>query len=108
MEAFCASPQTLRALSTEQAGGFLRVRVRQASQRPYDWRTQITHPQIRLSALRGRASFALRPDRRDRPDNMRIHVDFKHYFGLGPPQTPQCTADDIEQKWENAGRVGRL
>jgi hypothetical protein len=44
----------------------------------------------------------------DRPDNMRVHVGFRHYFGLGAPQTPKCTADDIEQKWENAGRVGRL
>jgi hypothetical protein len=43
-----------------------------------------------------------------RPDNMRVHVDFRHYFGLGPPQTAQCVADNIEQKWGSAGCVGRL
>ena len=43
-----------------------------------------------------------------RPDNMRVHVDFKHYFGGSAAQLPQCVADDIEQKWENAGYVGRL
>jgi hypothetical protein len=43
-----------------------------------------------------------------RPDNMRVHVDFKHYFDGSAAQLPQCVADDIEQKWENAGYVGRL
>ena len=43
-----------------------------------------------------------------RPDNMRVHVDFKHHFGGSAAQLPQCVADDIEQKWENAGYVGRL
>lgn len=43
-----------------------------------------------------------------RPDNMRVHVDFKHYFDGRRAQLPQCVADDIEQKWENAGYVGRL
>jgi hypothetical protein len=43
-----------------------------------------------------------------RPDNMRVHVDFKHYFDGSPVQLPQCVADDIEKKWEDAGHVGRL
>jgi hypothetical protein len=43
-----------------------------------------------------------------RLDNMRVHVDFKHYFDGSAAQLPQCIADDIEQKWENAGYVGRL
>jgi hypothetical protein len=43
-----------------------------------------------------------------RPDNMRLHIDFKHYFGLGPPHIPQYVSDDIEQKWKDAGYVGRL
>jgi hypothetical protein len=43
-----------------------------------------------------------------RPDSMRVHVDFRYYFGLGPPQAPQCVADDIEQKWKNASCIGRL
>jgi hypothetical protein len=49
-------------------------------------------------------------DRMDdyRPDNMRIHVDFMHYFDSSPPHPPQCIADDIEQKWKDAGYVGRL
>ncbi|WP_375305223.1 hypothetical protein WI560_24390 [Bradyrhizobium sp. A11] len=32
-----------------------------------------------------------------RPDNMRVHVDFKHYFDDSAAQLPQCVADDIEQ-----------
>lgn len=43
-----------------------------------------------------------------RPNNMRVHVDFRHYSGGSAEQQPQCVADDIEQKWENAGYVGRL
>ena len=43
-----------------------------------------------------------------RPDNMRVHVDFKRYFDGSTAQPNQCVADDIEQKWENAGHVGRL
>ncbi|WP_130225059.1 hypothetical protein [Bradyrhizobium sp. Leo121] len=39
---------------------------------------------------------------------MRVHVDFKRYFDGSAAQPPQCVADDIEQKWENAGHVGRL
>ena len=33
-----------------------------------------------------------------RPDNMRVHVDFKHYFNGSAAQLPQCVDDDIEQK----------
>ncbi|MDD1573494.1 MULTISPECIES: hypothetical protein [Bradyrhizobium] len=29
----------------------------------------------------------------DRPDNMRVHVDFKHYFDDSAAQLPQCVAD---------------
>jgi hypothetical protein len=43
-----------------------------------------------------------------RPDNMKVHVDFKHYFDGSAAQLAQCVADDIEQKWENASCVGRL
>jgi len=42
-----------------------------------------------------------------RLNNMRVRVDFKHYFDGSAVQLPQCGADDIEQKWENAGYVGR-
>ncbi|MGY4253646.1 hypothetical protein ACVI1L_000714 [Bradyrhizobium sp. USDA 4516] len=38
------------------------------------------------------------------PDNMRVHVDFKHYFDASVAQLPQCVVDDIEQKWD----IGRL
>ncbi len=27
-----------------------------------------------------------------RPDNMRVHVDFKHYFDDSAAQLPQCVA----------------
>jgi hypothetical protein len=43
-----------------------------------------------------------------RQDNMRVQVDSKHYFDGSAAQLPQCVANDIEQKWENAGYVGRL
>ena len=43
-----------------------------------------------------------------RPDNMRVHVDFSHYFDQSPPRPPQCIADDIELKWQNAEYTGRL
>jgi hypothetical protein len=39
---------------------------------------------------------------------MRVHVDFKHYFDGSAARLAQSVADDIEQKWENAGYVGRL
>lgn len=42
------------------------------------------------------------------PDNMRVHVDFRHYFDQSAPQPPKCIADDIELKWERANHVGRL
>jgi len=34
-----------------------------------------------------------------RPDNVRMHVDFAHYFGRSAAQPPKCIADDIEFKW---------
>ncbi|EIG61880.1 MULTISPECIES: hypothetical protein [unclassified Bradyrhizobium] len=40
-----------------------------------------------------------------RPDNMRVHVDFNHYFDGSAAQLPQCAADDIERKWEDAAHV---
>jgi hypothetical protein len=43
-----------------------------------------------------------------RPTNMRVHVDFAHYFGFSVREAPQYAADDIELKWKNAGCVGRL
>lgn len=43
-----------------------------------------------------------------RPDNMRVHVDFKSYFNGSPGTQPQCVADDIELKWKNGGYAGRL
>jgi hypothetical protein len=43
-----------------------------------------------------------------RPDNMRVHVDFQHYFNQSEVQPPQCVADDIELKWQKADYPGRL
>lgn len=46
------------------------------------------------------------------PDNLDTHVDFKQYFGPNasrvPTLEPKCVADDIEAKWEKAGRPGKL
>lgn len=38
-----------------------------------------------------------------RPDNMRVHVDFKHFFAAGTAAESRYRADDIELKWERAG-----
>ena len=102
------SPNPKGTQHNEQAGSFLNAGVRQL---PVDHTTgESTSPMHKSVYERFEAGPVLLYDRISdyRPDNMRVHVDFKYYFGLGAPQTPQCTADDIEQKWENAGRVGRL
>jgi hypothetical protein len=101
------SPNSKGPQHNEQAGSFLKAGVRQL---PCDLTTgQSTSPILKSVYLRFAAGPVLLYDRVGdcRPENMRVHVDFKHYFGLGQLQTPRCTADDIEQKWENAGRVGR-
>jgi hypothetical protein len=43
-----------------------------------------------------------------RPNSLRVHVDFKHYSDESVARLPQCVTRDIEQKWGNAGYVGRL
>jgi hypothetical protein len=46
-----------------------------------------------------------------RPINLQTHIDFKQYFGPAaagatPAPNPQCVADDIEAKWQEAGYPG--
>jgi len=43
-----------------------------------------------------------------RPQNMRVHVDFQHYFDGSSAQPPQYVADEVEEKWKRAGFTGRL
>ena len=74
--------------------------------------TRLQSPRRRRKSVyrRFEAGPVLLYDRMDdyRPDNMRLHIDFRQYFDWGPPHIPQYVADDIEQKWKNAGYVGRL
>ena len=102
------SPDPAGPQHDEQAGGFLKAGVRHP---PVDPKTGLSGTPTQKSVYRRfEAGPVLLYDRMDnyRPDNMRVHVDFIQYFGLGPPHTPQCIADDIEQKWNNADCVGRL
>lgn len=92
----------------EQAGGFLKAGLRQL---PVDPNTGASSSPIHKSVYR---RFEVGPvllfDRMAAylPDNMRVHVDFRHYFDQSAPQPPKCIADDIEFKWEKANHVGRL
>jgi hypothetical protein len=102
------SPDPRGAQHNEQAGGFLKLGMRDI---PVDKQTGESRPPMHKSVYqRFEAGPVLVYDRMTeyRPDNMRVHVDFKHYFGLGPKQDPQCLADDLELRWENAGYAGRL
>ncbi len=102
------SPNPAGPQHNEQAGGFLKAGVRDL---PIDPETEESRSPMHKSVYRRfEAASVLLYDRMAayRPDNMRVHVDFKHYFDGSAAQLPQCVADDIEQKWENAGYVGRL
>jgi hypothetical protein len=102
------SPDPKGPQHNEQAGSFLKLGVRDL---PVDKQTGESRSPMHKSVYhRFETGPVLVYDRvtEYRPENMRVHVDFKHYFGLGPKQAPQCLADDIELKWENAGYVGRL
>jgi Uncharacterized alpha/beta hydrolase domain (DUF2235) len=102
------SPNPAGPQHNEQAGGFLKAGVREL---PKDKQTGLSAAPMHKSVYqRFDAGPVLLYDRLDdyRPDSMRVHVDFRHYFGLGPQQAPQCVADDIEQKWKNASCIGRL
>lgn len=56
----------------------------------------------RFKALGGVVQYDRKGDYR--PNNLRTHVDFAHYFSTGgkPPQNLQCVADNIEAKWAKA------
>ncbi|QQO16702.1 DUF2235 domain-containing protein [Bradyrhizobium diazoefficiens] len=102
------SPNPAGPQHNEQAGGFLKAGVRDL---PIDPESREAKSPMHKSVYRRfEAGSVLLYDRMAayRPDNMRVHVDFKHYFDGSAGQPPQCIADDIERKWENAGYVGRL
>ena len=102
------SPDPAGPQHNEQAGSFLKAGVRDL---PENKETHLSEaPMHRSVYQRFEVGPVLLYDRIDdyRPDNMRVHVDFMHYFGSGAPQTSQCVADDIEQKWKDTGYIGRL
>jgi hypothetical protein len=102
------SPDPRGPQHNEQAGGFLKFGVRQI---PVDHATGVSRSPIHKSVYErfSGGNVLLYDQTRDyRPDNMRVHVDFKHYFDGGSAGEPQCRADNIELKWERAGYPGRL
>jgi hypothetical protein len=102
------SPDPSGPQHNEQAGGFLKLGVREI---PVDGTTQkSTSPMHKSVYRRFAAKEVLLYDRIGayRPDNMRVHVDFRQYFDSGQTQAPQCIADDIEAKWASNGSPGRL
>ncbi|MCP1913421.1 hypothetical protein J2R96_005901 [Bradyrhizobium elkanii] len=102
------SPDPRGPQHNEQAGGFLKFGVRKI---PVDHATGVSRAPMHKSVYeRFRGETVLLYDHIGdyRPDNMRVHVDFKHYFGEACAGEPQCRADNIELKWEKAGYPGRL
>ncbi|UGX91764.1 DUF2235 domain-containing protein [Bradyrhizobium barranii subsp. barranii] len=102
------SPDPAGPQHNEQAGGFLKLGLREI---PVDEKTGLSKSPMHKSVYRRfEAGPVLLYDRMSlyRPDNMQVHVDFRHYFDQSAPQAPQCVADDIELKWKNGGFVGRL
>lgn len=101
------SPDARGPQHNEQAGSFLKAGVRTL---PVDESGISRAPMHRSVYERFAAGPVLLYDRFEnyRPDNMRVHVDFRHFFGPGPSRTPDCVADNIEDKWEKAGCTGRL
>lgn len=102
------SPSPAGLQHNEQAGSFLKAGVRDL---PIDPETENSKSPMHKSVYRRfEAGPVVLYDRVTayRPDNMRVHVDFKHYYGQSGAQPPQCEADDIEQKWKNGGYAGRL
>ncbi|MGW1425745.1 DUF2235 domain-containing protein [Bradyrhizobium manausense] len=102
------SPDPAGPQHNEQAGGFLKAGVRPI---PVDPETGISKSPMHKSVYRRfEAASVLLYDRMAayRPNNMRVHVDFRHYFDESQAPPPQCVADDIELKWKNGGWVGRL
>ncbi|MDT4740354.1 hypothetical protein [Bradyrhizobium sp. WYCCWR 12699] len=102
------SPDPAGPQHNEQAGSFLKLGFREI---PADETTGLSKSPIHKSVYRHfEAGPVLVYDRMSsyRPDNMRVHVDFRHYFDQSAVQAPQCVADDLELKWEKAGYVGRL
>ncbi len=92
----------------EQATSFLELGVRPI---PVDDTTKLSSSPMHKSVYRRfEAGPVLLYDHLAtyRPDNMRVHIDFRHYFDHSAAQPPQCVADDIEMKWKNGGYVGRL
>ncbi|MCK1266770.1 DUF2235 domain-containing protein [Bradyrhizobium sp. 49] len=102
------SPDPAGPQHNEQAGSILTGGVRHL---PVDPETgESASPMHKSVYKRFETDHILLYDRMApyRPDNMRVHVDFRSYFDHGTPPLPKCVADDLESKWEKADHVGRL
>ncbi|MBK3665069.1 DUF2235 domain-containing protein [Bradyrhizobium diazoefficiens] len=102
------SPDPAGPQHDEQATSFLKLGSRNI---PVDSKTGLAQSPMHKSVYRRfETASVLLYDRvaTYRPDNMRVHVDFRHYFDQSTAQPPQCIADDIELKWTNGGCTGRL
>lgn len=95
----------------EQAGSLLKLGLREL---PADKVTHKSGAQMHKSVYRRfKQGAVLLFDQLGeyRPQNMRRHIDFEHYYDAndgGSSHDPECVADDIEMKWEKAGCPGKL
>lgn len=90
------SPDPAGPQHNEQAGSILTAGVRHL---PVDPETgESASPMHKSVYKRFETDHVLLYDRMApyRPDNMRVHVDFRSYFDHGTPPLPKCVADDLE------------
>jgi hypothetical protein len=102
------SPDPAGPQHNEQAGSFLKLGARRI---PVDHATGVSQSPMHKSVYErfgGKTVLVYDRIADYRPDNMRVHIDFQHYFNGGTASAQQCRADDIEAKWEKAGYPGRL
>ncbi|MCC8937925.1 DUF2235 domain-containing protein [Bradyrhizobium sp. Arg62] len=100
------SPDPAGPQHNEQAGGFLRAGVRHL---PVDLDTgESASPMHKSVYKRFEAGGVLLYDRTAdyRPDNMRVHVDFKHYFDQSSAQPPKVRCRRYQVKMGDVQSCG--
>lgn len=101
------SPDPAGLQHNEQAAGFFRVGVRDLPRNAAGLSEAPMHKSVYQRFEAGPVKLYDRIGDY-RPNNMRVHADFAHYFDAGVKEAPKYVADDIELKWKNAGCIGRL